>query len=1030
MLSVSRSCLRRSRWTAASLLVTALLGWGLPAQAADWEETFEGGLDLDGWTFLSVDGVSPNQVFAPPQGATAINSLPGEPVIEVKGGNLVLDAASRPPAAGGPLGSPQIILGSRADTFGDVKLTSNIPLSATGNQDIALLARSDVATLSGYAFGHDGFGKDFSITKVVNGGQGSDSGTPKTSTKLVVPQGDYPDVFTDFQVTGSSTPYLKGRVYTSQAQDQFLGQLTWIDRGFVDGNASPTAFTEGTSGLAVQFQDTTLAPPGDPLSMEFSSIGSRAVPTSAGNDFFDYRDDFSTDTTTGPNAKFDRIEPLNQALPLDAVTGIAGWNPNVVGPFPANVTVQNGQLTADSPVMQDEISNNPNLGGNVTLDQAIGQGRTSLSYNEREFSHFRTMVDVLDFNPNRDAIYGLSARGTNPGLGTSDSIILTLNAQFNALQMQHIEGEVPLPFNQNPGQASLGEANLPGDLPAQQQIDPNKNYRIVFTGLGSQLTAVVYDLADLDNPLGAFGTNYSDTIWTDTDSSWDRGEVAPVNVDIPSLNGFTAEHTTGQVGLVVIEETGPGYGTGRPEATFDNFVASDLGFTGSNGVGLQQYQLPGNGHWFDVWAWAGNDVPDGQTFVAGGPDETQIGEVARFGRFLEKDATITISDSTPGTQEAQVGQLVFDNADYSITIEGSTPADKLIIEVQRPQTDATVNFTEARTRAAIDVLAGHHVINADLEARGGGDPTKPGGQFDLEVAADSSLTINGNIHFADGSNYFRIGDLTKWGEGTLTLNGDVTGQDHFIAVEQGTLVLGDGVTLGALRNAARLELGEVIGTANVQGDVSVETQEGGGEMGVLAMDLGGDVLGQDLLSITSGSIDLTNMLLELAFVGEANPADLIKAGTYTLITADGGVTDTFTSVTDLGIYDDLVGIQYTPNSVTITLDQDLVLGDATLDGLVNLDDLDLLAMNLGTEGNWILADFNGDFLVNEDDLDLIEMNWGAGTGGNVPSFEEALVIVGLADPSPTVIPEPTAVVLLAGLLGAVGLRRHRLTKLG
>jgi len=62
--------------------------------------------------------------------------------------------------------------------------------------------------------------------------------------------------------------------------------------------------------------------------------------------------------------------------------------------------------------------------------------------------------------------------------------------------------------------------------------------------------------------------------------------------------------------------------------------------------------------------------------------------------------------------------------------------------------------------------------------------------------------------------------------------------------------------------------------------------------------------------------------------------------------------------------------------------------DATLDGVVNVDDLGVLASNYGLNGApWIRGDFTGDGVVNVDDLGVLASNYGwadAGSQSNIP----------------------------------------------
>jgi acetyl esterase/lipase len=72
------------------------------------------------------------------------------------------------------------------------------------------------------------------------------------------------------------------------------------------------------------------------------------------------------------------------------------------------------------------------------------------------------------------------------------------------------------------------------------------------------------------------------------------------------------------------------------------------------------------------------------------------------------------------------------------------------------------------------------------------------------------------------------------------------------------------------------------------------------------------------------------------------------------------------------------------------------VGDATLDGIVNLDDFNRLAANFGQIGGWRQGDFNNDGQVNLGDFDLLAAHFGAASGmaGALP--EPGMSLLGLA----------------------------------
>jgi hypothetical protein len=97
------------------------------------------------------------------------------------------------------------------------------------------------------------------------------------------------------------------------------------------------------------------------------------------------------------------------------------------------------------------------------------------------------------------------------------------------------------------------------------------------------------------------------------------------------------------------------------------------------------------------------------------------------------------------------------------------------------------------------------------------------------------------------------------------------------------------------------------------------------------------------------------------------------------------------------------------------------LGDADLDGDVDVGDLGRLATSWQAGGDWTEGDFDYNGVVNVNDLGMLATNWQAGVGDPLgTSLEDAMVSLGL----PTVsVPEPAA--LYALLLGGLCAARRR-----
>jgi hypothetical protein len=118
------------------------------------------------------------------------------------------------------------------------------------------------------------------------------------------------------------------------------------------------------------------------------------------------------------------------------------------------------------------------------------------------------------------------------------------------------------------------------------------------------------------------------------------------------------------------------------------------------------------------------------------------------------------------------------------------------------------------------------------------------------------------------------------------------------------------------------------------------------------------------------------------------------------------------------------GVSLSGNNVLI---QYTYLGDANLDGVVDVADLLAVAQQFNTSGDvWTGGDFNYDGTVDINDLRILAHNWGDGI---TPSQSPPLVLTPLLESLglPVVeVPEPAGLTLL--FLGACSIRRRRRTR--
>ena len=148
---------------------------------------------------------------------------------------------------------------------------------------------------------------------------------------------------------------------------------------------------------------------------------------------------------------------------------------------------------------------------------------------ETNYTDFYVTVDIVNFDTNVNQAFGILARVTNIGLGTSDGYAMTWNTGGHDLDISTFTGEDPN------GITVTGSEHA--------DLVPGRPYRLVFSGKGNQLTGEVYELPNLDTPLASItGTDNSNSPWT-----------------------------TGVAGLIVYDNSRAQ--TGTTDATFDNYYA-------------------------------------------------------------------------------------------------------------------------------------------------------------------------------------------------------------------------------------------------------------------------------------------------------------------------------------------------------------------------------------------------------------------------------------------------------------------------
>jgi len=181
--------------------------------------------------------------------------------------------------------------------------------------------------------------------------------------------------------------------------------------------------------------------------------------------------------------------------------------------------------------IQAAVSPNPGV---------LGPGRAGSLRTDQTYSDFAVSFDLVDWNNSQDQAFGMLARVSQPGLGTTDGYAFTY-ATDGSIQISRILNEA---------------ASTVGGAAAT--LNPANDYRFVFTGSGSSFVGAVFDLANLSTP-------------------------------VATVSGTDATYASGFLGLIVFDSSPTG--TGATDATFDNYAAvvpepSSVALLSTGGLGL------------------------------------------------------------------------------------------------------------------------------------------------------------------------------------------------------------------------------------------------------------------------------------------------------------------------------------------------------------------------------------------------------------------------------------------------------------
>lgn len=300
------------------------------------------------------------------------------------------------------------------------------------------------------------------------------------------------------------------------------------------------------------------------------------------------------------------------------------------------------------------------------------------------------------------------------------------------------------------------------------------------------------------------------------------------------------------------------------------------------------------------------------------------------------------------------------------------------------QNNNSVLRFDAETGDPVDVFADNDITpNAMLQ-----------GPSDLRFGADGSLFV-GNF---SGTTVDRFDSETGEALGPFTQGGPLNGASFFLFGPDGNLYVSSFNTNQVLRYD---------GTTGEFLDVAAEENGLSGPAGLAFQDdslLVASLLGQEVLRFDAESGAFIDVFATPAPGGEMGefppfPSDLLFLDEQRMLVS-------FTGLAGIGAFDRESGQQLPYFATAPTLQVPgrmlllpaLVAGDANGDGMVNLDDFNILKANFGGMGSRADGDFDGTGIVDLADFNILKANFGASASdaANVPEPTSAcLCLIGL-----------------------------------
>lgn len=315
--------------------------------------------------------------------------------------------------------------------------------------------------------------------------------------------------------------------------------------------------------------------------------------------------------------------------------------------------------------------------------------------------------------------------------------------------------------------------------------------------------------------------------------------------------------------------------------------------------------------------------------------------------------------------------------------------------------NATIEFSQDLTNShQVNVIDGTFSVGSTATNNASGSITAR----DANLQFNGGLTNDGAVGLSFGNSDV-FGNITNnalasvavTGASTATFQGDIVNNGEFRVSTGSTAVFFGAVSgAGAFVGSGTVYFEDAFSPGNSPGTMTfTNTDVVFNAASDFNVELGGTGSAQyDAVTVTQG-VTINGSSLNLSLIDGYKP---VIGHTFKILdtTTRTGEFNSFSGVfvaadlTLVPVYDYL-------NDIGLTVIATRP-GDVNFDGLVNVNDLGVLAANFTLTGrDWQTADFNFDGLVNVNDLGVLSANW---TGSQV-TFSEALQLTVFNTPEPT-----------------------------